>query len=134
MQEKKVDNIAMRKTEASLEQSIVTLIAIGTRYADISQKTGVAVQTIKKIKKRNHDKLNRVEERVIERHADEVSKMLNKTYYLINRLLDKDEEGLIELSIKDVLLISNEMCIQSTINLTPSARRQNLNSVYKKYL
>lgn len=124
----------MRKTDPAIEQRIVTLIALGHRYADISQKTGIAVPTIKKIKKRSQSKLSKVEERIIEKHADEVSEALKKTYRLINRLLDRDEQGLIELSIQDVLLISNEMHRQASINPTPAPRHQQLEMVYKKYL
>lgn len=124
----------MRKTEAAVEERIVTLIALGYRYADISQKTGVAVPTIKKIKKRSQERLDKVEEQVIERHVYEVSQMLKKTYHLINRLLDKDEAGLVEVSIKDLLLISNEMHKQTAINAPQAPHHQKLNLVYKKYL
>lgn len=124
----------MRRIEAAVEQRVITLIALGYRYADISQKTGVAVPTIKKIKKRSQHRLDKVEERVIEKHVDEVSQMLKKTYRLINRLLDKDEAGLVEVSIKDLLLISNEMYRQTAINAPQAPRHQKLNLVYKKYL
>lgn len=124
----------MRKTEVVVEQKIVTLIALGYKYADISQKTGVPVPTIKKIKKRSQVRLGKIEERVIEKHVDEVSQMLKKSYSLINRLLDKEDAGLIEISIKDLLQISNEMSRQASISAPQAPRRQKLRSVYEKYL
>lgn len=124
----------MRRTEAAIEQRVVRLIALGYRYGEISNRTGVAVPTIKKIKKRSQKQLNTVQEQVIERHVDEVSALQQKTYHLINRLLDKDEQGLISISIRDLLTISSEMHRQTAINAPQGHRHQKLNSVYKKYL
>lgn len=128
------DNKLMRRTDANTEQEIVRLIALRERYADISKKTGVAVPTIKKIKKRSQERILHIEVRVTEKLADDISTTLKQTYRLINRLLDKDEEGLIDLSVKDLLLISNEMHRQTTINSPQGPHRQKLQTVYKKYL
>lgn len=124
----------MKRVDPVTEQRIVTLIALGYAYADISDKTGVAVPTIKKIRSRSQERLDKVEERVIEKHVDEVSAILGKTYRQINRLFDKEERGEIELSINDVLAISREMYRQTAINPPQVPPRQNLELVYKKYL
>lgn len=124
----------MKRVNPVVEQRVATFMALGYAYADISEKTGVAVPTIKKIKKRNQERLSKVEERVIEKHADEVTAILRKTYRQINRLFDKEERGEIELSINDVLAISNEMHKQTTLNPPDKPRRKNLELVYKKYL
>ena len=124
----------MKRVDPVTEQRVVTLIALGYAYADISDKTGVAVPTIKKIRRRSQERLDKVEERVIEKHVDEVTAILQKSYREINHVLDNSERGLIELSIKDLLTISNELHRQTVANSPQAPRPQNLELVYKKYL
>lgn len=124
----------MKRVDPVSENRIVTLIALGYAYADISLKTGVAVPTIKKIRRRSQKRLDEVEERVIEKYVDEVTTILQKAYREINRVLDKSERGLIELPIKDLMAISNEMYRQTTVNFPQAPRPQSLELVYKKYL
>ena len=124
----------MKRVDPVTEQRIVTLIALGYAYADISDKTGVAVPTIKKIRRRSQERLDKVEERVIEKHVDEVTAILQKAYREINRVLDKSERGLIELPIKDLLTISNELHRQTVVKSPQAPHLQHLELVYKKYL
>ena len=60
--------------------------------------------------------------------------ILQKAYREINRVLDKCERGLIELPIKDLLTISNELHRQTVVSSPQDPRPQNLELVYKKYL
>jgi hypothetical protein len=98
-----------RRTEAHTENKIITMIAVGVRYAEISEHTGVAISTIKKIRKRNEAQFEKVEQQIVDWRASEAKKILQQTYKLLGNRLDRAEAGLEEISIMELLAISRAM-------------------------
>jgi len=104
-----------KRTPPYTERKVITLIAVGLRYADISEQTGVAVSTVKKIKKRNTVQLVQVEERITDYQVDEATRILRQTYKLLSKILDQAEAGSADISIRDLLAISKEMFSRSEV-------------------
>ena len=123
----------MRATPLIKESEIISRILLGEKYSDISSKTGVAVSTIKKIKKRNQAKFIEINEAVTVSVIDEVRLALGKTYKALNRLLDKDQAGDINLSVRALLIISNAMYKQSAINYPSRNIPISVQNVLEKY-
>jgi hypothetical protein len=99
----------MKKTNAAVEREVVTLIALNERYADISLKTGVAIPTIKKIKKRNLDVIEQLKRRAIETQAEQVSSIIAKTNATIQDQLIKSERDQQELDHIESLYFAGEI-------------------------
>jgi hypothetical protein len=123
----------MRATPLIKESEIISRILLGEKYSDISLKTGVAVSTIKKIKKRNQAKFIEINDAVTVSVIDEVRLALGKTYKALNRLLDKDQAGDINLSVRELLIISNAMHKQSVINYPSRSTPLSIQNVLEKY-
>ena len=124
----------MRATPAHLEAEVISRIILGERYADISKNTGVAISTIKKIKKRNYSKLTETKLAINNSVTDEVVRINEKTYRSISKLLDRDLTGEISLSVGELLAISSAMHARTIINAPPIKTRLNLQNVLSKYL
>lgn len=108
-------------------------ILFGDPYADISDRTGVPVSTIKKIKHRNYAQLQAVKHDAMAKQTDEISALVKRSNGMINRLLDKADRGELEVSITDLVSISREMYRQTTINPTPIRSATLLTQVASKY-
>lgn len=109
----------MKKTAAKVEEEVMTRILSGEAYADISRDTNVAVSTIKKIKKRNYEAFYEAESTSKRSIIDEMRIANMRAMQAINHVLDKDQEGEITLTIKELLAISHEMYKHTAIYSTP---------------
>lgn len=104
-----------QRTDPEVELRVVSLIAVGRRYADISEETGVAVPTIKKIKRRNPQALAKMQTVIIERQAKVAARIHQKSLNEIDKKLDRAEAGSEDITIKDLVSVSKEMFSQSQI-------------------
>jgi hypothetical protein len=110
-----------QRTDPELERQVVTLIARGDRYANISHDTGVPVPTIKKIKRRNLAAIIEIEHRVVEWQAKTARRMLQKSYTQLERELDRALAGEIDIGIRELVAISREMFKQVQVEETMPA-------------
>jgi hypothetical protein len=121
---------SMRRIIPQVEQQILTQILLGQPYAEIAEETGVAVSTIKKIRARNKALLQTNKDEIERWTADEAKGPLKRLYKLINKALDEADRGEREISIKDLVLLSNQMVLHGQIeavglNNSHFAKRQN---------
>lgn len=103
----------MRRTLHKVEQNIMHRILAGDAYKDIAADTGVAISTIKKIKKRNYDMFWAQDATRDVSIKNEMFRILSNTNRVISRKLDRYGE---KLSVKELLDISQEMHKQSVID------------------
>jgi len=101
----------MKRTSYKTEKHILTQILLGYSYPDIAKGTGVAVSTIKKIKARNKASYDANEKELTHWTTDKAKATLQRTYQLLDGLLIQAEQGAKVLSVKEILLISNQMLI-----------------------
>lgn len=97
------------------EKKILAMIATGTRYADISQETGLSISGIKKVKKRNPIALTKMEEIITEKQAISASRLLEKSNREIEKKLDKASADEEDINLRDLVGVSKEMFSQSQI-------------------
>lgn len=128
----------MKRTNPELEQHILTQILLGYPYSEIAQNTGVAVSTIKKIKSRNKAQYEKNEKELQQWSSEEAKASLQRTYRLLDAVLDEAERGVRELSVNEIILISNQMAIHEQISSATSSggplakRQQNLDNLLSK--
>lgn len=128
----------MRRIKPQIEQRILTQILIGQPYADIAEKTGVAIPTIKKIRARNKVLLQANKDEIEHWTTDEAKEPLRRLYKLISNALDEIDRGERDISIKELLLLSNQMVIHSQIeavgldNSSFTKRQNNLDRLLSK--
>lgn len=123
----------MRRTSPDKEQEVLTSILMGDAYAVVSQKTGVPVSTIKKIKKRSDIQMAQLYSHVVHEQADSAHELLQQTNKQIARLLAQDELGLITISVNDLCRISTAMHAQTMVNSSPLKSARTLTKVAQKY-
>lgn len=123
----------MRRTSPDKEKEVLTFILMGDAYAIVSEKTGVPVSTIKKIKKRSDIQMSHLHSHVVQEQADSAYELLQQTNKQIARLLAQDELGLITISVNDLCRISTAMHAQTVINSSPLKTAQTLTKVAQKY-
>ena len=122
----------MRRTSPKVEQSIMHRILMGDAYKDIAADTGVAVSTIKKIKKRNYQAFWEKEAKDPDSTLFEEMRLImaRANFRLSYRV---DHEGF-EMPVKDLLAIVREMHRQTVINANLGRRATPVNSDTLKYL
>lgn len=123
----------MRRTSPDKEQEVLTSILMGDAYAVVSQKTGVPVSTIKKIKKRSDIQLAHLHAQVVQEQAESAQELLQQTNKRIARLLALDKMGVITISVSDLCRITEAMHAQTIINSSPLKSVQTLTKVVQKY-
>lgn len=123
----------MRRTSPDKEREVLTSILMGDTYAVVSQKTGVPVSTIKKIKKRSDIQLAHLHSHVAQEQADSAQELLQQTNKRIARLLALDRMGAIEISVNDLCRITEAMHAQTMINSSPLKSARTLTKVAQKY-
>lgn len=106
---------------------------MGDAYNVVSEKTGIPISTIKKIKKRSDIQMSHLHAHVVQEQADNAHEILQQTNKQIARLLAQDEQGLITISVSDLCRISSAMYAQTTINSSPLKTAQTLTKVAQKY-
>lgn len=82
----------MRKVNPSIERHIVTLISAGFKYSTINSQTSVPIPTIKKIRKRNADRITALKSIAFSRQVTEVESLIAKTNTAITERIDKADE------------------------------------------
>ncbi len=128
----------MRRINPQLEQQILTQILLGYPYADVALRTGVAVSTIKKVKMRNKTRFQANQNELEHWTAEEAKTFLQSTYVLLNRILAEVEQGTRVLSVKEIVLISNQMLIHERVSTTALSysplinKQQNINTLLSK--
>lgn len=105
----------VKRINPTTEQQILARILLGYPYSDIAQSTGVAVSTIKKIKARNKTRYEVDDKELKQWSSDEAKVSLQRTYKLLNSVLDEAERGIRKLSTKELILIANQMIIHEQI-------------------
>lgn len=105
-----------KRTDPTTEQLIVTRIAQGVRYIDISEETNTPVPTIKKIRKRNDPLLAEVKQQIIKKEAVIVVSNLQKAHKLIAQRLDRALAGQERIADRDLVNIAREMHNQAEIS------------------
>lgn len=107
-------------------------ILMGDAYKDIAADTGVAVSTIKKIKKRNYQAFWEKEAKDSESTLFEEMRLLmaRANFRLSYRV---EHEGF-EMPVKELLAIVREMHKQTVINANLGRRATTVNSDLLKYL
>ena len=122
----------MRRTLPKVEQNIMHRILMGDAYKDIAADTGVAVSTIKKIKKRNYQAFWEKEAKDPESTLFEEMRLImaRANFRLSYRV---DHEGF-EMPVKDLLAIVREMHRQTVINANLGRRATPINPDALKYL
>lgn len=123
----------MRRTSPNKEKEVLAFILAGDAYAVVSQKTGVPVSTIKKIKKRSDIQTARLYDQAVREQIDNAITLLERTNGQISRLLTRAELGLVDISIYDLCRISNAMHRQTAISLPPLKSIKTLKSASRKY-
>lgn len=106
---------------------------MGDAYSVVSEKTGVPVSTIKKIKKRSDIQISHIHAHVVQEQADSAYELLQQTNKQIGRLLDQDKLGIINISVRDLCRISSAMHAQTVINSSPLRSARTLAKVAEKY-
>lgn len=128
----------MKRINPKVEQQVLTQILLGYPYSDIAQDTGVAVSTIKKIKARNRAAYERNDKELRRWSSDEAKAALQRTYILLNNILNEAEQGTMKLSVKELLLIANQMAIHEQVASVTSTseplmrKQQNLDVLLSK--
>lgn len=102
-----------RKTDPETERLVVTRIAAGIRYTDISEETNVPVPTIKKIRKRNELLLVEVRKQNIKKEVVVVVSNLQKAHKLLAQRLDQALIGQEKIADRDLVNIAREMYHQA---------------------
>ncbi len=105
----------MKRTSPTLEEHILTQILLGYSYPEIAQNTGVAVSTIKKIKARNKARYTESKRDLDDWTAETARSTLQQTYRLLDTILTEAEDGTRKLSVKELILISNQMIIHEQL-------------------
>lgn len=123
----------MKRTSPNKEQQVLTSILMGDTYAMVSEKTGVPISTIKKIKKRSDIQMAQLHAHVVEQEADTAQTLLGQTNKRIARLLALDEMGAIDISIADLCRISEALYAQTLVNSSPLNSARSLTKVAQKY-
>lgn len=102
-----------RKTDPETERLVVTRIAAGVRYVDISEETNVPVPTIKKIRKRNQLLLVEIKKQNIKKEVVVVVSNLQKAHKLLANRLDQALIGQEKIADRDLVNIAREMYHQA---------------------
>ncbi len=105
-----------KKTDPATERLIVTRIAQGVRYMDVSEETNTPLPTIKKIRKRNELLLVEVRQQNIKKEAAIVTSNLQKAHKLIAKRLDRALAGQETIADRDLVNIAREMYHQVGVN------------------
>lgn len=87
----------MRKTQFTVELKIVRLIFEGYKYADIENRTNVAISTIKKIKKRNRAAFRKLEEKTLKAETDKQGDVAGQISELFGKRLERSQKDEAEL-------------------------------------
>lgn len=95
-----------KRTPYQKEQAILRLIVLGNSYPEISNKLDIPVSTIKKIRMRNSPRIESLRREALG-YAKLIKRVLDKTYDGIERILDANDRKEIDLSIKDLLRVSD---------------------------
>lgn len=123
----------MRRTSPDKEREVITSILMGDTYAIVSQKTGVPVSTIKKIKKRNDEAVTLSYGHLADEQAESAHEILQKTNKRIARLLALDSMGAVTISVNDLCRISEAMHEQTLVNSSPLRTTRTLKKIVQKY-
>lgn len=123
----------MRRTSPDKEREVITSILMGDTYAVVSQKTGIPVSTIKKIKKRNDEAVALYYGHLADEQAESAHEILQKTNKRIARLLALDSMGAVAISVNGLCRISEAMHAQTMINSSPLKSARTLTIVAQKY-
>lgn len=123
----------MRRTSPNKEKEVLTSILMGDAYSVVSEKTGIPISTIKKIKKRSDIQISHIHTHVVQEQADSAYELLQQTNKRIGRLLDQDKLGIINISVGDLCRISSAMHAQTVINSSPLRSARTLAKVAEKY-
>ena len=129
--------VSNKRTDPEVERQVVTLIARGDRYADISQETGIPIPTIKKIKGRNKETLARIEDQIIRKQAESASRILRKSLNLLEQRIDSAARGEEEIKVRELVAITKEMHDQIQVEqdnrheapLSPKATQKRLEAL-----
>lgn len=107
-------------------------ILVGDAYKDIAADTGVAVSTIKKIKKRNYQAFWEEEAKDPESTLfEEMRLLMARANFRLSYRVDHDG---FEMPVKDLLAIVREMHRQTVINANLGRRATPINPDALKYL
>lgn len=106
-------NTRNQKTKPAAERKVVELIALGTRYVDIYEETGVAVSTVKKIKRRNKPAIYHIQQELLHQQTQVAKRLRQKSLRLISDFLSDVEVGIKDASLAELVAVSKEMHRQS---------------------
>jgi hypothetical protein len=123
----------MKRTSPDKEREVLTSILMGDTYAVVSQKTGVPVSTIKKIKKRNDEAVAHSYTQLANEQASSANELLQQTNRRIARLLALDNMGAISISVGDLCRISEAMHAQTMVDSSPLRTVRTLTKITHKY-
>jgi hypothetical protein len=104
-----------RRTDPLIERKVLTRIAEGVRYIDISEETAVPVPTIKKIKARNVELLAEIRKINTKQEAAIVNRNMQKAHRLLEKRLDRALAGQEAIPTRELVYIVREMFKQSQI-------------------
>ena len=113
------------------EEQIVIRILSGEAYKDIASGTGVAISTIKKIKKRNLKTFWEQDAKNENSLHDEMKLLISRANQTLSRKLDKEGDSM---SVRDLLYIIKTMNKQTAINLPLRGNPKVTDSELQKYL
>lgn len=123
----------MRRTSPDKEREVLTSILMGDTYVVVSEKTGIPVSTIKKIKKRNDEAVSHSYNNLADQQAETAYELLQQTNKRIARLLALDQMGVIDISVNDLCNISSAMHAQTLVKSPPLRTLRTLTKVAQKY-
>lgn len=129
---------SMKRISPTLENHILTQMLLGYSYSEIAQSTGVALSTVKKIKARNKARYTDNKQDLDDWTAETAKSALQQTYRLLENILTDVESGTRSLSVKELILISNQMAIHQQLAASSAPERsskieqRNLNALLSK--
>ena len=113
----------MKRISPALEHHILTQMLLGYSYPEIAQSTGVALSTIKKIKARNKARYADNKQDLDDWTAETAKSALQQTYRLLEGVLNEAEHGTRNLTVKELILIANQMIIHEQLALSSGSGR-----------
>jgi hypothetical protein len=105
----------MKRTNPKVEKYILNKMLLGYPYSEIAAKTGLAVSTLKKIKARNKARLVANQQELRQWTSSETKEFLQRSYQLLEKTLINAENGTKTLTVKELILISNQMLLHEQI-------------------
>lgn len=82
-----------KRTDPNKQLEVVAMFARGDTYAQVHERTGIAIPTLQKIKDRNREALDIIKGRMLSHAASKAAKIKDKALDLIEYKVDKASEA-----------------------------------------